>query len=73
MCPSIKEGLGEELRANVERKIAQGLPIDAAILFSEMPPGFEYGYVLKMEARYNWSKGKGNFEAASAAAARGEI
>ncbi|KAI3866059.1 hypothetical protein MKX03_025894 [Papaver bracteatum] len=73
MCPTIKEGLGEEIRANAERQIAQGLPIDATILFSEMPLGFEYNYVLKMEARYNWNKGKGNFIATAAAEARGEI
>ncbi|KAI3834029.1 hypothetical protein MKW92_053565, partial [Papaver armeniacum] len=71
--PEIKENLGEEVTAETEEKIRQGLPIDATILYSEMPPGFDYGYALKMEARYNWNRGKGQYEDAEAAEARGEI
>ncbi|KAI3838586.1 hypothetical protein MKX03_030352, partial [Papaver bracteatum] len=71
--PEIRESIGEEVRRTTERHIERGLPIDATLLYSEMPPGFEYGYVLKMEARYNWNKRKGNYEAAEEADARGEI
>ncbi|KAI3836264.1 hypothetical protein MKW92_035910, partial [Papaver armeniacum] len=62
--PEIREAIGEEVRRATERQIERGLPIDATLLYSDMPPGFEYGYVLKMEARYNWNTGKGNCKAA---------
>ncbi|KAI3888668.1 hypothetical protein MKW92_011652 [Papaver armeniacum] len=45
-----------EVRVATERQIERGLPIDATLLYSEMPPDFEYGDVLKMEAMYNWNK-----------------
>lgn len=66
----IKNAMDEELRAFTEKQIEKGLPIDAAILISEMPPGFEYEYALRMKARYNWNKGKGNYTAAEEAEAR---
>lgn len=71
--PEVKEALGEEVRAATEKQIEEELPIDATILYSEMPPGFEYGYVLKMEARCNWNNSKGNYRASEKAATRGEI
>ncbi|KAI3848782.1 hypothetical protein MKX03_011396, partial [Papaver bracteatum] len=73
MRPKIKDAIDEEVRETTEKQIENRLPIDATILNSEMPPGFEYGYVLRMEAMYNLNKGKGNYRVVEEAEAKGEI
>lgn len=71
--PEEKEKLDAKTRAEVLYNLQHGIPIDTSILYSEMPLGFTFGYVRKMEDRYNWKKGKGNFEEVKEADARGEI
>ncbi|RZC57743.1 hypothetical protein C5167_005041 [Papaver somniferum] len=66
-----KEKLDAGVKAEIQFNIEQGIPIDSSVLFSELPPGYDLGYALMMEARYNWKNGKGIFEEAEQADARG--
>ncbi|KAI3884727.1 hypothetical protein MKX03_033580, partial [Papaver bracteatum] len=67
----VKEALSSDQREEVQRNIEHGLPIDDAILFTEMPPSYEEAYGHRMKARYNWKRGRGHFEAAEQAEMEG--
>ncbi|KAI3830360.1 hypothetical protein MKX03_033472 [Papaver bracteatum] len=60
----VKGTFSSDQQAEVQRNIEHGLPIDDALLFTEMPPGYEEAYAQRMEAKYNWKRGIGHFEAA---------